>query len=137
MDMAGKRDQGRGCEGVLIVEDDEDISDTLKFALELEHYQVTTAANGAEALAVLARQREPCLILLDLMMPVMNGWELARALQDSETLRRIPIALVTAYYDETEVVAAKAVIRKPIELDVLLGVVKRLAPLEPPAAHVV
>jgi CheY-like chemotaxis protein len=137
MGMAGTRAPHRGCEGVLVVEDDEDIRDTLKFTLELEHYQVTTAANGIEALAVLASQREPCLILLDLMMPVMNGWELAGALRESPTLRQIPIALVTAYSDQADAIAAKAVIRKPIDLDVLVGVVKRLAPLEPPSARVV
>lgn len=130
-------DQHRDCEGILVVEDNEDIRETLKLALELERYHVTTAGNGAEALAILAGQRAPCLILLDLMMPVMNGWELARALQASDTFRQIPIVVVTAYADQAEAVAAEAVIPKPIELHVLLDIVKRLAPLEPPSAHVV
>jgi CheY-like chemotaxis protein len=135
--MAGMRDHHRDCEGILVVEDDEDISESLKFVLVLEGYHVTTAANGAEALAILAREREPCLILLDLMMPVMNGWEVAKALQASETLRQIPIVLVTAYPDQAEAVGAQAVIPKPIALDVFLSVVKRWAPLDPPSVHVV
>jgi CheY-like chemotaxis protein len=135
--MASMRDDRRDCEGILVVEDDEDISESLEFALVLEGYQVTKAANGVEALAILTRQREPCLILLDLMMPVMNGWELAKALQANETLRRIPIVLVTAYPDQAQAVGAEAVIPKPVALDYFLSIVKRLAPLDRSSAHVV
>jgi CheY-like chemotaxis protein len=59
----------------MIVEDDADIRDLVQMILEDEGYEVVTAANGAEAEEELAHMAEPCVVLLDLMMPVMNGWE--------------------------------------------------------------
>ncbi len=60
----------------MIVEDDPDIRECAQLILEDEGYEVVTACNGAEAEAVLAQMTEPCVLLLDLMMPVMSGWEL-------------------------------------------------------------
>jgi CheY-like chemotaxis protein len=116
---------------ILIVEDEEDIRETLKLVLELEDYQVTTASNGREALSTLERERETDVILLDLMMPVMNGWDFARALREDPTLRHIPIIVVTAYSKRAGDIDAQAIIPKPIDLDVLLDAVKRLAAPKP------
>src|SRR5262249_61527368 len=60
---------------VLLIEDDEDIRNAMRQVLELEGYVVVPAGNGREGLVALAQHGEPCVILLDLMMPVMNGWE--------------------------------------------------------------
>ncbi len=113
------------CRSVLIVEDDDGIRDALRFSLELEDYQVFVASNGKEGLELLPKIPAPCLILLDLMMPVMSGWEFAAALEKDMVLATIPVVLVTAYADEAKTVKAKGIIKKPVDLDVLLASVKR------------
>ncbi len=111
---------------ILVVEDDPAIRSFLKLALEFEGYAVLAASHGREALELLARTERPCLILLDLMMPVMNGWEFAEALRQDARLADTPVALVTAYVEDAKTFrGAQEVLRKPIDLDRLLGVVKR------------
>jgi CheY-like chemotaxis protein len=61
------------CQSILIVEDEKDIRESLKMLLELEGYSVFTAKDGKEGLEILKNLESPCLILLDLLMPVMNG----------------------------------------------------------------
>lgn len=67
---------------IMIVEDEADLRDTLKDLLEMQGYHVLTASNGREGLKLLQENRKFCLILLDLMMPVMNGWEFLDALKN-------------------------------------------------------
>jgi CheY-like chemotaxis protein len=73
--------------------------------------------------------KRPCLILLDLMMPVMNGWEFAQALEAEDTLAAIPIILVTALADEarkkTLGTHKREVVKKPVDIDLLLRLVER------------
>jgi CheY-like chemotaxis protein len=111
---------------ILLVEDDQEIRESLKDALELEGYEVVGAANGREALDTLPIMGKPCLILLDLMMPVMNGWEFAEALQEDEDLAEIPIIVVTAFGQELQRsrIATRDVIPKPVDLDRLFRSVK-------------
>jgi CheY-like chemotaxis protein len=111
----------------MIVEDDEGIRDTLQFALELENYTVVTAANGRLGLELLSAIPPPSLILLDLMMPVMNGWEFADALKRDSQLTRIPVVIVTAYGDQAKAIDASGVITKPVELEALFHVVRQCA----------
>lgn len=108
---------------VLIIDDEEGIRETLQMALELEGYEVQAAANGKEGLEALERIRRPCLILVDLMMPVMNGWEFAAAIHQNAQLSTIPVVVVTAFTDRAHDVPANAVLRKPINLDALLAIV--------------
>ena len=70
-----------GCRQILIVEDEPDARETLKDLLEMEGFAAAGAANGKEAFAWLAEHGPPCMILLDLMMPVMNGWQFLELLQ--------------------------------------------------------
>ncbi len=112
------------CASILVVEDEASIRDTLKLALELEGYTVFTASNGEEGLEALRRLPRPCLVLLDLMMPVMNGWEFVEALEADTVLAPIPVALVTAYGERGQGLHTKAIIKKPIDLELLLKVVK-------------
>jgi CheY-like chemotaxis protein len=120
------------CRTVLIVEDDEAIRDTLQFALELENYSVVTAANGKLGLELLSAIPPPSVILLDLMMPVMNGWEFADALKRDRNLSDIPVVLVTAYGDKARAIDSKGIVEKPVELEDLYRVVRQcVAPQQP------
>src|ERR1700742_457602 len=82
---------------VLVVDDDPDIRETLRFVLEDAGYPVYVAENGKEALDLLAAtETPPGLILLDLMMPIMRGDEMLRALKTVHALAAIPVTIVTA-----------------------------------------
>ena len=113
-----------GCSTILIIEDDDSIRETLKLALELEGYDVKTAENGREGLKILLEMPKPCLILLDLMMPVMNGWDFAAALDEEIFLPPIPIVVVTAFGDKAKTLnQASSVIKKPVDLELLFKTV--------------
>lgn len=110
---------------VLVVEDDESIRDVFRLALEMEGYHVRTAGNGEEALNVLQSQPNPCLILLDLMMPVMNGWDFADIVKKTPSLASIPIVVVTAFSEMSNGIKALEFIKKPVELKKLLATVRQ------------
>ncbi len=87
---------------ILIVEDDDDSRRMLELLLASNDYETMSARNGAEALERM-RERKPCLVLLDLQMPVMSGWEFReRQLQDPE-LADVPVLCVTAFFNPGEV----------------------------------
>ncbi|HET6281971.1 MAG TPA: response regulator [Polyangia bacterium] len=115
---------------VLLVEDEDDAREVLATALEDAHYKVLRAANGAEALKVLADQTVRCdLILLDLMMPVMNGWDFRHRQRQDPRLARIPVVLMSAGARLASTAGgldASGFITKPVEIDDLLNNVKRL-----------
>jgi CheY-like chemotaxis protein len=110
---------------VLVVDDDTSILDTVTAILSGEGYDVVSAASGEEALAAVAR-KQPVVILLDMRMPVMDGWAVARALR-SQGLS-VPIVVMTAaesakrWADE---VGAEGYLAKPFGLDELLNIVQR------------
>lgn len=115
--------------GVLVVDDDADIRSVVSELLTDEGYQVKTAVNGREALATLASWR-PDVILLDLMMPIMDGWTFLTSRQSNCTLRRIPVIVMSASHtlnrgDEQRTVAD--VVAKPFEIDTVLTKVAALA----------
>jgi CheY-like chemotaxis protein len=110
---------------VLIVEDDEGIRDTLRFALELENYDVATAANGKLGLETLSQIPRPSLILLDLMMPVMNGWEFAESLKKDGHWTTIPVVIVTAYTEQAKAIDSKGILEKPVDLEALFRMVRQ------------
>jgi CheY-like chemotaxis protein len=109
---------------VLIVDDDPDLLDVTSFVIETEGMAVETARNGEEALALLRAGRQPWLVLLDLMMPVMNGWEFLAAVANDPLLQGIPVVVLTAA-EHTEVPGALEVVSKPMDLKELLRVVER------------
>jgi CheY-like chemotaxis protein len=120
----------RDTQSILVVEDDEDIREGIADALRDQGYAVTTATNGAEALDQLKRaaSEPPSLILLDLMMPVMNGWELCQAMQDDGALASIPVVVLSGDAHAQQKTAALRVqdaIAKPISLAKLLEVAER------------
>src|SRR5262245_997451 len=109
---------------VLIVDDDPDLLEVTTFVIEGEGLAVETAKHGEEALAVLRAGRLPMLVLLDLMMPVMNGWEFLDEVSKDPTLRAIPVVVLTAG-DHTHVPGAMAILIKPMDLGELIRVVER------------
>jgi CheY-like chemotaxis protein len=111
---------------VLVVDDDYAVLDAITDVLEDEGYEVIVAANGLEALKELRRGNLPCVILLDLMMPVMNGWEFRREQLQDENLAMIPTIIVTAHNradENTEELRASGCIRKPAQPRLLLEVI--------------
>ena len=120
----------RGLEGrsVLIVEDDFDVRDALSQLLEFEGYVVAGAANGQEAIDHLRSTPRPAAILLDLMMPVMDGFQFRSELMHDATLASIPVIIISADASVAEKAArmgATAYLRKPIEVDALLHTLER------------
>ena len=109
---------------ILVVDDEPDIREMISEMLLLDGYRVRTAPNGKIALGQ-ARLNRPDLIVLDLMMPVMNGWQFLEAQQEDPCLAGIPVVVVTAALD-ARVEGAAMLLRKPFDLDTLLKAVARL-----------
>jgi len=110
---------------ILIVEDDADIRESLAMLLDGEGYRVFSAANGRAGLDLLPKMPRPCVILLDLMMPVMDGWQFAHALETFDGYADVPVVLVTAYSNETRGIRHAGIIKKPVDVDALLACVAR------------
>jgi CheY-like chemotaxis protein len=113
---------------ILVVEDDEATRDALTLVLQASGYQVTTAANGQEALDALREPSPPCLILLDLMMPVMDGWQFRALQRQDPALAVIPVVLVSADGNTPQKAAslgAAGFIQKPVDVHALLDTVQR------------
>lgn len=112
-------------ETILLVEDEQDIQELLKFHLEREHFSVITADTGEDALNVL-QTRTPGLILLDLMLPGINGTEVCRRLMANPETREIPIIMLTAKDSEADIIAglemgAADYITKPFSPRILIA----------------
>ena len=111
---------------ILIVEDDADTRDMIGRFLELEGYAVETAANGRQALDRLDAGAHACVILLDLMMPVMDGWEFRRIQVSHATLSKIPVIVFSAAgRDRMAQIDANDYLSKPVDLDELLDRISR------------
>ena len=102
---------------ILLVDDDVGIQETLQLFLENEGYTVALASNGKMALELLRSEPLPELILLDLMMPVMNGWEFLEIRSHDERLLRVPVILMTASAVTEAMKAANDVLSKPFRLE--------------------
>lgn len=108
---------------VLIVEDDKSIREGLQAVIESDGRDAFVAANGREAMELLRKIPAPGLILLDLMMPVMTGWELLARLRDDDEFSTIPVVIVSAVPSKGELGSAR-VVQKPVEVGVLLSIVQ-------------
>ena len=113
---------------VLVIDDDPDILDAICDILEVEHYRVARARNGAEALERVEAER-PAVILLDLMMPVMDGVAFAHALHARPQVSDVPILVISADGNPARAasVGARGYLAKPFDIDALLGHVVALA----------
>ncbi len=108
---------------VLLVEDDISIRETLKDVCEAEGYIVFMASNGAEALRKLEVIPKPCLILCDLMMPVMNGWDFLDRLSADQDFAVVPVVVMSAVSPEGIRRRVKA-IRKPFDIEAIIGTIR-------------
>jgi CheY-like chemotaxis protein len=105
---------------VLVVDDDADVRELLRFALETEGYQVACVANGREALNHIRSHAETCLILLDLLLPVMDGNLFRKAQLRDRSLAWIPVVLMSGAPDPERAareLGARRLVRKPLDLD--------------------
>ena len=114
---------------VMLVEDDDDERDALAALLEQEDYCVLQAPNGAEALKILEAKPDACqIILLDLMMPIMNGWDFRRLQKRRAELAKIPVVLMSAGAQiafAVEDLDAAGYVTKPVEIADLIEKVER------------
>jgi two-component system chemotaxis response regulator CheY len=110
---------------ILVVDDDPSLLEVTRFVLESEGFRVETAKNGEEALQLLRAGKLPRLVLLDLMMPVMNGWQFLEEVARTPSLKTIPIVVLTAAAGSPEVRGAVTVLRKPMDLGLLIDAVER------------
>ena len=108
---------------VLVVEDEQDLRDMMRDALELSGYSVITASNGQEALSKLASIDELCLVILDLLMPVMNGWDCFEQIRRQPQFSSVPV-VVHGSAAEGAPAGATRVLKKPVGFDRLLSVVR-------------
>jgi CheY-like chemotaxis protein len=113
---------------IIVVDDDTDLRETLGELLVEEGYDARLFDNGQAALEYLRDGDHPALILLDLMMPVMNGWQFRQAQLSDEKLREIPVVVMTASRGlESAPITAHEILYKPIGLGELIDAVARNA----------
>lgn len=113
---------------ILIIEDEPDLRETLKDLLEMEGFEAATAENGRVGLDKLHELGPPCLIVLDLMMPVMNGWQFLEVLKNEypDTFAAVPVVVLSAAADLTAVAQQHGcqVMKKPASIAQLLQLVR-------------
>jgi two-component system alkaline phosphatase synthesis response regulator PhoP len=118
-----------GKKRILIVDDEKDIVETTRFKLESEGFECLAAYDGEEALSK-AKKENPDLIILDVMLPKMNGYKIARLLKFDESHKDIPIIMLTAKTQETDIklgeeTGADEYVTKPFDLGMLVALVKK------------
>ena len=110
---------------VLVVDDDKDLREALRDVLMLEGCEAVCVEDGGEALRLLRAGKRPGLILLDLIMPVMDGWAFRRAMLRDPALAGIPVAVMTAASAQrASGLGAVTVLQKPLELDTVIDLVQ-------------
>lgn len=123
-------------ETILLIDDDPDVREVLGEFLALRGYAVEACANGADALAYLRGGRLPAIILLDLQMPVMDGYEFRAAQAGDATLAAIPVVLIS---DQVTIDRARidgvGVLPKPFKVDKLVGVIEQLTGARAPGGE--
>ena len=115
---------------IFIADDELDFASTLRSRLEFEGFVVTTAVDGKEALQRIPDEK-PDLILLDIMMPTMNGYQVCRELKINPDTRRIPVLMLTAKSQESDKfwgkeAGADAYVTKPFDMDELIAEMRAL-----------
>lgn len=110
---------------VLLVDDDADLRDAIADLLRIRGYTVTTAEDGHAALEVIGRNTLPCIVLLDLVMPGMDGWKLLAVLRGDPLLATIPVVIASAHAATHAPLGTAGVLPKPFDLSELFAIVER------------
>jgi CheY-like chemotaxis protein len=116
------------CDLVLVIDDYQDIRESIAMALGLEGYRVVTASNGLDALNKLYGGLRPCLIILDMMMPVMNGFAFRQSQLEDPELAKIPLIAYSTVTDPNETaqnLRADAYLYKPSDMSEITAIVQR------------
>lgn len=108
---------------ILVVDDDDDIRQTLRDVLEDEGYRVHEATNGREALARLRGDGRVCVVLLDLMMPIMDGWEFRQEQLSDPAIKDVPVVVITASGRANGALGKVEVLHKPLRVERILEAV--------------
>jgi len=132
LERSGPRGRARGGPLVLIVDDDERLRELVRVNLELEGYTVGEAGSAEAGLAAIEQAR-PALILVDVMMPLVDGWELLRAIHERYGTGAIPVVMFSSKLDEeahgqAAARGAQGFVGKPFDLQQLLDQAKQLVP---------
>lgn len=116
-------------EHILVVEDDRALRESLCEALEMEGYTAVCVENGQAALKYLAAGARPCMILLDLMMPVMDGWTFRQEMLKHQSWAAIPVIVMTAATQErAAAIASQAILYKPLHMSQVVHLVQEHCP---------
>ena len=118
------KNNGSAKQTILIVEDDPDALEALGDLLSSHGYGVASAHHGGEALELLGRSPLPNVIVLDLLMPTMDGWEFRRRQKNDPRIAHIPVIVVSAS-SAAKPIDADSILRKPVDIDRLLETVAR------------
>jgi CheY-like chemotaxis protein len=110
---------------VLVVDDDVEIRETLAGVLVEEGYDVAKAVNGREALDQIHEGLRPTVIVLDMMMPVMDGWDFLEERAKDEAIKHVPVVIISATPEDLQPPGVCAFVRKPMRLNDLLAVIAR------------
>lgn len=117
---------------ILVVEDDRDLREILGEALQLEGFEVVCVENGQAALRYLEGAGRPCVILLDLMMPVMDGWTFREEISKDQSLADIPVVVMTAAGSaRARTIDSNATLYKPLDMTVVVDVLQEYCTARP------
>ena len=112
---------------ILVVEDDEIIRESMREVFELEGFDVVTASNGREALEVVRAGMRPQAVILDLFMPVMDGWQFLAEIERDRDLADLPVTVVSAAGDRVSGIGRRRYLRKPVTSATLIAAVRACA----------
>jgi len=127
--MRAMREAHAGSDYILVVEDNKELREGLCEVLRIEGYQAVGAEHGEAALRHLSAGSKPCVILLDLMMPVMNGWKFHEEMRKDRRFVELPVIVMTAAtLSDAQTISAAAVMSKPVRMDVLIDMVREHCP---------
>lgn len=113
------------CKKILLIDDDPAICQTMQDVLEIYGYNIVSASDGLDGIKKLKEmESSPCLILLDLMMPGMNGWGFLDYQKSDPEYASIPVIICSAYEASAKSIGSSPVLIKPVQLSSLVGAVK-------------
>jgi CheY-like chemotaxis protein len=108
---------------IVLIENDEALREALTDALQLEGFKVVQACDGRQGLEILQEHPDSALVLLDLAMPVMSGWQFLEAMRQDSRLSALPVIAMSATRHQTAPAGTHGILQKPMSLDILLGTV--------------